>query len=352
MQEIKLWTIEKNDEGRFVAVPLEQMSQVDAENQLEELIVSSSEILLPHLKLVGRQNPTESGFLDLLGIDEDGKLVVFELKRGTLTREVVAQIVDYASHLAAMTAESLASYISERSGTGGIEKIEDFENWYQQSYPSSPNRYAEPPRMVLVGLGADERTQRMTSYLADSGVNISLLTFYAFKKDGKVLLARHVNVEAPPPEGGGQTRYTRDSNLKALNTLAENCGVKLILDSVALFLRSELPAYDWPSRSGYSFSLMERTEHGTPTYRAYVSVYIKETKPKQIQLVFWKRAIEAATPAFDELQKKSPTKFVNKSGNLETWVKSSSEWETLKGLLKPVLDSMVDGWKSKSQEEP
>jgi len=351
MQEIRLWTIEKSEQYKFLPVPLEPLPQIEAENQLEELIVSSPEILLPHLKLVGRQNPTESGFLDLLGIDEDGKLVVFELKRGTLTREVVAQIVDYASSLASMTPESLAEYISERSGIGGIEKIEDFDNWYQQIFPNSPSGYAESPRMVLVGLGADERTYRMTSYLAESGVNISLLTFYAFKSDGKVVLARHVNVEAAQTEEGKPTGNTRTSMLQALNTLAEHCEVKPLLDSIALFLRSELPAYDWPSKSGYAFGLMERTERGTPSYRVYVSVYVNERKPKQLQLIFWKRAVEAAPLAFDEMKKESPIKFVSKSGNLETWVKSSSEWETLSGLLKPVLDSMVDGWKRKSQEE-
>ena len=38
----------------------------------------------------------------MLGIDEYGRLVVFELKRGTLVREAVAQIIDYASDLANM----------------------------------------------------------------------------------------------------------------------------------------------------------------------------------------------------------------------------------------------------------
>ena len=32
------------------------------------------------LKLVGRQTPTQTGWLDLLAIDQDGRLVVYELK--------------------------------------------------------------------------------------------------------------------------------------------------------------------------------------------------------------------------------------------------------------------------------
>ena len=54
------------------------------------------------LTLIGRQVSTDGGTLDLLGIDADGRLVVFELKRGTLTRDAGAQVRDYASDLAAL----------------------------------------------------------------------------------------------------------------------------------------------------------------------------------------------------------------------------------------------------------
>lgn len=49
--------------------------------------------------------------------------------------------------------------------------------------------------MFLVGLGVDDRTERMVNFLADNGVNITLLTFYGFVHYGKTLLARQVRVE-------------------------------------------------------------------------------------------------------------------------------------------------------------
>ncbi len=60
--------------------------------------------------------------LDLLGVDEDGRLVVFELKRGTLSRDAVAQIIDYASDLDSKSDSTLAEHISDNSGVGGIER--------------------------------------------------------------------------------------------------------------------------------------------------------------------------------------------------------------------------------------
>ena len=55
------------------------------------------------LRLVGRQTlMTGGGYLDLLAVDGNGRLVVFELKRGFLSRDAVAQVIDYASDLNAM----------------------------------------------------------------------------------------------------------------------------------------------------------------------------------------------------------------------------------------------------------
>ena len=48
--------------------------------------------------VIGRQVPTEfGGRIDLLAIDSAGALTILELKRDRTPREVVAQLIDYAS---------------------------------------------------------------------------------------------------------------------------------------------------------------------------------------------------------------------------------------------------------------
>ena len=84
MEEVKLWAID----GSHVE-DLKPASQTETEKLLEDSLVSSPDMLLEDMILVGRQTPTEGGPLDLLGVDGDGRLVVFELKRGTLTRVTV-----------------------------------------------------------------------------------------------------------------------------------------------------------------------------------------------------------------------------------------------------------------------
>ena len=155
-------------------------------------------MLMPGLTLVGRQTPTDKGYLDLLGVDADGRLVVFELKRGKVTREAVVQIIDYCSSLESLTEADLAEHIASRSGTSGVDKIEDFQTWYGVRW-SKQLMELRPIRMVLVGLGADARAHRMVEYLAEKGVDITLFTFFGYKYEERTLLARQV-------EGGEESR--------------------------------------------------------------------------------------------------------------------------------------------------
>ena len=202
MEEIKIWAID----GSGAVVDLSPTGQTETEKLLEDALVSSPDLLLEDLILVGRQTQTEGGPLDLLGVDGDGRLVVFELKRGTLSREAVAQVIDYASDLDAMELEDLAEYISEKSSQhDDIDTIEDFEDWY--------SRYSEnldslkPLRMFLIGLGVDPDAERMVKFLSEnSGMDMSLLTFHGFNYDGMTILAKRMEAE------GAEAQSTRPPN--------------------------------------------------------------------------------------------------------------------------------------------
>ena len=85
MKKIQLWSVDRT-EGKLSATAVESVDTTKTEQDLEELLVASPDLLMDGLTLIGRQISTDGGPLDLLGIDADGRLVVFELKRGTLTR--------------------------------------------------------------------------------------------------------------------------------------------------------------------------------------------------------------------------------------------------------------------------
>ena len=76
--EIVIWEI---DRASRAGTKLDLAKRVETEEMLEAVLVANPNILMRGLTLVGRQVPVETGYVDLLGVDEDGRLVVFELKR-------------------------------------------------------------------------------------------------------------------------------------------------------------------------------------------------------------------------------------------------------------------------------
>jgi hypothetical protein len=288
--------------------------------------------------------------MDLLGVDSDGRLVVFELKRGTLTREAVAQIIDYSSYLASLDPEELSNHISERSGSRGIEKIENFLSWYQEQFGTSFTEN-QRPAMVLVGLGADERTTRMVSFLSEGDLDISLITFHGFKQEGETYLAKQVEVSAKTPVIAAS--YSKESNLKKLKAKAQELGVEDYYFEIAAFFRNQFPAaYEWPNAGGYSYGLPELTETGSQSNRVYLSLYLQDAKPKWVQIYIHARAIETISSDFQSFAEPIKDRIGRKqSGSYELWVKSKTDWSSLQPQFEKLCPLILASWKKRREQK-
>ena len=353
MNRIQLWLV-GNDEAEVAAVPVDEVVNTETEKLLEDILVVSPELLEPGLKLIGRQVPTDGGLLDLLGVDQNGRLTVVELKRGVLTRDAVAQSLDYASDLETYEPERLAALVQEQSGRLGIDKIEDFDDWYTQEYPSSTDSFAGAPRIVLVGLGVDDRARRIVKFLAERGTEIRLLTFYGFSCNDQLFLAR----ESVIPDFGRLVREhgavaTKDRNLEALRGRAKGLELLDLLEQVRTFVENKLTAYCWPGKTAYSFSLQALTNEGRPTSRNYVTLFVLHVPTPGLCLCFYPRATEAAGPkataAFTDTVPGTASK--SKTYALEVPV-TESNWETLQQHLTPFLAAVVSGWRANMANMP
>ena len=309
MDEIKIWEIDGE-----TATPVKPAVGIDSEERLEEILVKNPHMLIPELTLVGRQTGAVGGPLDLLGVDSDGRLVLFELKRGRLARDAVAQIIDYASGLESMGIDALAERIEEQSGTGGIDKIENFVDWHSENFDADNLETLLPLRMFLVGLGVDDRTERMVNFLVGKGVDISLLTFQGFMQDGKMLLARQMRVEAEDdsvtqrPKKG--LKLSAAERSERLIRIAEENGLRdLYTDACEMFRNAWKDAYNEnPGILGRQFRLQERTATGKRAYRRYARVDIwNAPKEGKIGIVFSSKAIDlvdadALKPSIENLE--------------------------------------------------
>ena len=302
MDEVKIWTIEESQ-----ASPVQSIGGMDCERRLEKILVNKPELLMPGLTLVGRQTQTKGGMLDLLGVDSDGRLVVFELKRGTLSRDAIAQIIDYASYLEDMDLATLVKYISDKSGTHGIGKIDDFEEWYTENTEVEDLESLRPLRMFLVGLGADDRTERMVNFLANRNVHIELLTFHGFTYKGKTLLARQVHQEGSDGEDSVPAkgrRLSSQEHQESLDSRIKKYDVSDLFDAVEkMFQKNWVNPRERSNQYGLNFRLPNRSKTGRRTYIRYARINAGEN---QLRVVFFSNAIGLCVDDFKSPIQKIP----------------------------------------------
>ena len=353
MDEIEVWAIEDSQIVRL------ERTAMDLESSLEDTLVAHPEMLQPNLKLIGRQLPVGDGFLDILGVDGEGRLVVFELKRGTLSRNAVAQVIDYGSALRKMTPGDLAALIEEYSARSGIDKIENFEEWYREEFGESLD-LLRPLNMFLVGLGADEATRRMVDFLAEAGLDISLISFYGFDYGDKTLLAKQVQVESAL--SSVTSSLAKAERLRALEKRAEELGAsdlwknakQLIWDDWHRVVQGKNAGlYEDPRANGITFKLPVRKESGATSSLAFLAVELI-VDPNGIEIVYYPRAVDLCKDKFDQhnnedgsFESRPPLRAaVTERVNEEVFLRlrSTDEWEERRDVLSELTQEVFRSW--------
>ena len=362
MDEFKIWEIDNR--GGAGVTPLHGARQTESEGLLEDIVTRSPDMLDDGLQLVGRQTDTAGGPLDLLGVDRHGRLVVYELKRGTLNRDAVAQVIDYASYLDAMDQVLLCRHIAERSGTLGIQKIEDFGEWYGVSFPDQDS--PTPPRMVLVGLGVDPTTERMVNYLAAGGTDISLLTFHGFEQGTKTLLARRVEVDSSKPKRAGKTgSYDRR---RRFDERSQSLGAMELVDAVTEMILSQRASFSSSYSTkrknfilDYSWYAPNDGSWSPSTAGATLFIEPDESNAGSVLVGFHPVAVALATPSeFSKLEDEGlEQRNVGKSaifqiGTVDYGVgfplRSQEEWQTRKEQLAALTRKVCAGYDAARQK--
>ena len=339
--DIGIWEIDRTSRG---GTQLGLAERVETEEMLEDVLVANPNMLMRGLRLVGRQLPVETGFVDLLGIDEDGRLVVFELKREKLTRDAVAQILDYCSYLEALPDSELATLIAERSGKRGINRIGDFEEWYASQVGDS----IKPVRMVLVGLGIDKSASRMVAYLADRGIDVRLLTFQGYIRGDDMLLARQVRAAA-------DHRRPSTSRDRDLNQKAREHGVAEVWQDAKEALNYSLRTYF--TKSGITYLQRTITLPDDVRVRGSHSVTIDE--PGKIRITFYPGAVDLCHEHFQNLKEAIPFEAEKPPNAPPTrraphqWYCRLDEgsWQKGKVHLIDFTRAMEDAWRKHEQLE-
>jgi len=163
---------------------------------LEQWVIQHPETLGPGTMIVASQYDkwvTPGGSeanerLDVLALDDEGRLVVGELKRGRAPDTVELQAVKYAAMTSRFTIEKLADLHARFIERTTAEKLTSEEAEEKLQAHLAPDvELAEDfasPRIVLLAESYPDTTITSIVWLAEQGVDITLRTYKAYETAG------------------------------------------------------------------------------------------------------------------------------------------------------------------------
>lgn len=202
--EIKTWQI---NNGKPVIVSSSLPVGKTEPRDLEPWLLANPEIIDDRIAIIGKQIITLSNCrLDILGIDEEGNLVIIELKGDKLYREALAQAIGYAADLAEFTWEDLDE-LSQKHSDKTLKEllIEKFPDVDIDSLIRNINR---EQRIILVGFSVDSSLERAIDWLTYQYkmlINAIVLS-YVKTSSGDELLSRIAIIPEDQQQRGEKKR--------------------------------------------------------------------------------------------------------------------------------------------------
>jgi len=100
-----------------------EFSLYASEEDMQRAILLEPSILEPDLKPITYEKKVEPGFVDVYGIDRNGKLVVVELKRKTAGRDAALQLAKYVDFIKTVAAREVRGILVAPRLAKGVQKL-------------------------------------------------------------------------------------------------------------------------------------------------------------------------------------------------------------------------------------
>jgi hypothetical protein len=266
--QMHLWRIEGD---RPVRLP---SARLNLETRLEQWICQDLSLVGEDLLLVGNQVTTAYGHsIDILALDRDGNLVILELKRGRTPRDVVAQVIDYASWVHDLSAQEI-EHLAEVNCGKPLEEL-----FYERFRCELPESLNEEQRLLIVATQLDPQSERIVQFLSEyHGMNINVVFFDYYRNDNQEFVGRSWLIAPEEVKRNVRTRGSSTKRalltLEELASLADERGVGALYQTLHDSL-SRLSDQVGTTQSNVSYRW--RTQSGSRV--ALVSVYPKVSSP-------------------------------------------------------------------------
>ena len=156
------------------------------ESVLEKWLESNPDGILEdgRVLIIGRQVRTDlGGFIDLLGIDRCGNVVVIELKRDCTPRDVVAQALEYAAFAARLDVDALEGILRVHEHDESLS-LADLHREYFGVDESEAVAFNKDQRIVIVGQRVTPEIRQTASFLGAKGIHVTCVEFTFFQAAG------------------------------------------------------------------------------------------------------------------------------------------------------------------------
>jgi Holliday junction resolvase-like predicted endonuclease len=193
---VGVWQVDKERVARV------EPASLSLECELEEWIEREPSLLESGLEIVGRQVHVEGGIIDLLALDLQGRWVIIEIKKGSLSRSTVGQALDYASCIAKMDLQELQGKVNDYLkfvGRGNNKSEGALSDGIDGERADRKDREVV---VYVVGTGQDPSLERVIDFLGGNSqgvVNAVLFDVFEFGS-GHRFLVRELTSDVPPPD--------------------------------------------------------------------------------------------------------------------------------------------------------
>lgn len=209
------------------------------------------------------------GIPDILALDEQGRVVVIEVKRD-IDRGQLAQCLEYAGWARLTSLDEIAGLYNRSNGHRGVEAF--FRDWQDFTESTTPRTIEPSPRLFLIARDFEKRTQSALDFLQENRLPVMVVPVSIYEDPSG---RRIVDIEAehePAPLPGTPTRssprhFTVDGRRVTLQDLLD-AGMVVANEPVE-FVRPRIgDRYDATILGDGTFRLDDGSVHLSPSLAA------------------------------------------------------------------------------------
>jgi predicted transport protein len=192
-------------------------SPVSEEKELEDYIEKNPEIIEKGLMTLSRQQATGGNhFIDLMGLDYDGNVVIVEIKKESNdARKVITQIIEYGIWAEDLRYSDLNTIARENNKLGEFRNLEQM--FQERIEDMEVDDFNADTKLYIVHEKIGDDIKKIAQWLNSKGINIYCVELNFHEKDGHKIAIKHdvvgrVKVNVNKKEDFSEEFHTRRGN--------------------------------------------------------------------------------------------------------------------------------------------